>query len=168
MIGKTHRSIDVWATRAREGHCDGVHVDQKPGSRKHERADGVRVPTNVVGVDMRKNDDVDLPRLHAVFGERRQEPALALRVPVPQSGRADAGVGENRSAGRANEVGDARDTPAVSREEVGIQLAIRVPGLRRSFGEQFVERPEQTDRIDERHELDRPDYHRTRAGAGSP
>ena len=60
----------------------------------------------------------------------------------------------------------ARDPPLRAGEELGIERPVRLPVVEARI--ELVELSEQPDRVDERHELDRADYHRTRAGAGSP
>ena len=52
------------------------------------------------------------------------------------------------------------------REDLRVEVAVRRPV--RGVGKELRQLPQLADRVDERHELDRADYHLTRSGGGSP
>ena len=93
--------------------------------------------------------------------------ALLLRGPVPQPWRADARVDEDRHALRADQVRDAGQPPRIAFEERRIALAVRLPVSERDAGVGLDVVAEEPDRVGDRFDLDRADYHRTRGGAGS-
>ena len=152
------------AARARE--LDPITVRDVPRVREDEAAVAVGVPADVIDVEVRQEDDVDVLGSNAGRREPRQQPFLELAAPAPDAGRADAGVDEHGVATGANEIGRARDAPARLREELRVELAVRSPVGR--VGEEVRQLPQLADRIDERDELDGTDYHRTRSGGGSP
>src|SRR4029077_16282007 len=123
-----------------------------------ELAVPIRVPADVIDVQVRQEDNVDAVRSNAGLGERGQQSLLPLRRPAPQTRRADAGVDEDGRAAGAQQVRRAADAPLRAIERVRIERPVRLP-----TGEARVEHvpfPEQPDGVDERDELDRADYQR--------
>src|SRR4029450_10780591 len=59
-----------------------------------------------------------------------------------------------------------RDPPARAREDLRVEVAVRRPVG--GVGKELRQLPQLADGVDERHELDGPDYHLTRSGGGSP
>jgi len=124
---------------------------------------------NVVGPNTSDSAGTD----NAVAGDAElregdgEEP-LVLRGPVPEARRPDPGVDQNRRPRRADEEGITREPPGPAGEELGIKRAVGLPRLARNVGVELVVVAEEPDRVGYAVKLDRTDYHRTRAGAGSP
>ena len=84
--------------RARER--DAVAVRDVARIREDELAVQVRVPADMIDMEVRQKDDVDVRRREAYSVQGRQQTLLPLRLPAPQPRRADAGIDENgRAAG---------------------------------------------------------------------
>ncbi len=146
--------------------ASGVHDVAGAGEQRH--AVEIGVPTEVIDVEVGEEDDVDLVEPHTRSLEHPGQQPLVLRRPVPQARRADSGVDEGRDSLRAYEVAEARQPPAVTREVLRIQSPVRLPRLMRHVRIRLGVLAQHADRVEHRLDLDRPDYHFTRGGAGSP
>ena len=156
-LDRCDRARDVRpVTRARKR--DAVAVRDVARVREDELAVAVRVPADVVDVEVRQKDDVDVLRREARAGQRGQQTLLPLRLPAPQPRRADTGIDENGRAAGPDQIRRAGDAPLRAVEELGMTLALALPvgGARK----QLLELPQPPHRVGERHELDRADYHR--------
>ena len=129
----------------------------------------IRVPAEMIDVQVREEHDVDVVGLDAELSERGAQHALPLRLPVlPQAWWADAGVDEDRRAFRADDVRQARKAPAGAGEEVRIEGLVRLPLVGRDARIGLGVLTQDTNGVECRLDFDRADYHLTRGGAGSP
>jgi hypothetical protein len=120
-------------------------------------------------VEVREEDDVDLVGTDAERLEGTGKQALLLGHPVvPQPRGTNAGVDDDRRLVGADHVGEAGEAPRRAGEELWIVLAVRLPVLLGHTGIRLGVLAQHADRIEHRLDLDRPDYHFTRGGAGSP
>jgi len=146
-----------------------ISVDDVPGSREQRNGVEIAVPADVVDVEVREEDDVDLVGADAQRLEGARKQALLLGRPVvPQSRGANAGVDDDRRLVRADQVRKAGEAPRRAGEELWIVLAVRLPVLLGHPGIRLDVLAQHADRVEHRLDLDRPDYHFTRGGAGSP
>jgi len=150
----------------RESECVSMNDVARAG-KEHDALE-IRVPAEMINVKVRQEDDVDLVRSDAQVVERAGQATFVLGGPVPETRRPDTGVHEDRDPLRADEEAVAREAPAVTGEELRIELAVQLPLFSRHLGIDLGVVGEQSDRVGHRQELDRADYHRTRGGAGSP
>ena len=104
------------ASREREG----VGVHGVPRSGKEDVALEVRVPAQVIDVQVREEDEVDAVAGDAELREGDGKQPLVLRGPVPEARRPDPGVDQNRRPRRADEEGIAREPPGLAGEELRI------------------------------------------------
>ncbi len=126
-------------------------------TREERGALEIRVPTDVVDVQVREKDDVDLVARNAEAAERLGQLAFVLRGPAPQPGWADPRVDEDGHASRADEVARARQPPAPARKEVGIEHSVRLPGVCRYLRVRVRVLGDQPDGVGNREELDLAD-----------
>ena len=161
-------TLDVRPLPLRPHEGEAVSMHDVAGPREEDRAGVVRVPPNMVDVEMREEDDVDLVAADTVLLERSWQPTLRLRSPVPQTGRADAGVDQHGLFAGADQEARARHAPARPGEEGRVERSIGLPFVRGGLGIQLGELAELPDGVEQRDELDRADYDCTRGGAGSP
>ena len=154
---------DVRSLRLRARKRDGVTVCQVAGAQKENGALQVGIPTDVIDVQMRQEDDVDPVPRDAEAAERLGQLTLLLGGPVPQARRPHTRVDQHGDASGAHEVALARQAPAVAGEELRIQRAIGLPGFCSDFGEGIGVLGEQSHRVREGMELDRADYHCARS-----
>ncbi len=115
----------------------------------------VGVPAEVVDVQMREEDDVDVLRSNPCVLKGSGQEALALgSPPLPQPGRADTRVEQQRLATHAEQVDGHEQPPGRAVEEFWIERAIGLPLVRRGPLVELDELPEHPDRVSERDDLD--------------
>ena len=149
---------------------DAVAVRDVARVREDERAVTIGVPADVIDVQVRQEDDVDVVRRDAGRRERGQQPLLPLRRPAPEPRRPDAGVDERRSCRRSESGTRCTGAATASRRRARDRALVYGIPVRR-VREELVQLPEQADRVDERHELDRrrlPPDPRRRAARRAP
>ena len=110
-----------------ERERDAVAMRDVARAREDELAVAIGVPADVVDVQVRQEDDVDLVRRDTGGRERGQQPLLPLRRPAPEPRRPDAGVHQHRRAAGADQVRRARDPPLRAGEELRIERPVRLP-----------------------------------------
>ena len=126
-------------------------------TREERGALEIRVPTDVVDVQVREKHDVDLVARNAEASERLGQLPLVLRGPAPQPGWADPGVDEDGHVSRADEVARARQPPARAHEEVGVERPVRLPGVGRHLRVRVRVLGDQPDGVGNREQLDLAD-----------
>ena len=131
---------------------------------KNGRSLEIGIPAQVVDVQVREEDDVDLVARHPERLDRLGQPALVLRGPVPQPRRSNSGVDENSHLLGPNEEAGARQAPALIGEELGVERPVRLPRLGRDLRIELAVLAEHADRVRDRVQLDRTDCH----GAPTP
>ena len=148
------------------GKCDPVTMRDVARVGKDDHAVPVGVPADMVDVEVREEHDVHILRRNAHALECGKQALLKLRIPAPEARRPNAGVDEHRAVARAEQIRGTWDPPARAREDLRVEVAVRSPigGV----GKELRQIPQLPDRIDERHDLDRADYHLIRSGGGSP
>jgi hypothetical protein len=161
-------ALDVRVPGPRERECKRVRMHDVPGAREEGHALEVRVPTEMVDVEVRQQDDIDLGRTDAELLERARQQPFFLCRPVPEARRSDAGVDEDRRLAGADDVAGVGQTPGGAFEELGIERGTRLPRRRGNVGVRLGVVGEKSDRVERGVELDRADYHRACGGAGSP
>ncbi len=106
-------------------------MDEVASPREERVSLEIGVPADVVDVQMSQEDDV-VSRLAGRRGVQRfGQLALVLGCPVPEARRPDPGVDEHGHAAGADEVGHARHPPGAPREQLRVELPVRLPVLRR-------------------------------------
>jgi hypothetical protein len=168
ILEREDAPLDVRPSVLRASKCERVAMHDVARPREERDTLEIGVPPDVVDVHVREKHDVDLVASNAEGVQRARKHPFLLRGPVPEPGRADAGVDEDRDAGGPDEEAAARDAPAVAGEELVVEGAVRRPCLRRDLGIRLAVVGENSDSVGNREELDRADYHRTRGGVGSP
>jgi hypothetical protein len=128
-------------------------MDQMTGVREERRSVRIRIPADVVDVDVREEDGVDVTRLDSELGEPGGQPMCVLERPVDRLGRPDRGVDEEGEPARLKQIARERNAPRTSDEEVGIERAIRLPGIDRHGRKELDQGTQISDRVHDRGQL---------------
>jgi hypothetical protein len=166
-LDRVERPRHVVSTAAVAGEGKRIAVDDVAGIREERPTVDVRVPADVVDVEVREEDDVDLLGLDSLGGERVRQPAFHLALPlVPEARRADAGVDDDGLPGTPDHVADACKAEVGAGEGRWVRRAVRRPIVRER--EELIQRAQAARRIEQRADPDLARYHLTRSGASSP